>query len=129
MLESGKIKDEKRVKAFEQAIVGFDQQLEDIENGKKPEGPNPYSLTSSPKNSQSFKVTGASGLSPAKRFKTIRKAEKKKLTTEEQRERSLQEIFYFYARQHIQHNMPFHEMEEELKKIDLGEFSCIIRDF
>lgn len=76
-----------------------------------------------------MKFTAASGLSPAKRFKGIRKAEKKKYTAEERRERNLQEIFYFYARQHIQSNMEFQEFQDELKKIDLGEFSCIIRDF
>ena len=68
-------------------------------------------------------------MSPAKRFRTLRKAQTKQATPLEERKKALEEIFYFYARQHIQNNLGFEEMEDELKKLDMGEFTCLTRDF
>ena len=47
---------------------------------------------------------------------------KKKMTMEDMIEHSLNEIFLFYAKQHIKNNKAFEWMNEEMKKIDLGEF-------
>jgi Ca2+-binding EF-hand superfamily protein len=41
----------------------------------------------------------------------------------------LREIFEFYSRQHIQNNIGFDDFGDSLKKIDLGEFNGITRDF
>lgn len=83
----------------------------------------------SPKNTRDLKFTAGSMTSPTRRIKTLRKAEKKVLTPAETRDKHLSEIFSFYSRQHIQHGMAFEDFEEEMRKIDLGEFSCIVRDF
>lgn len=76
-------------------------------------------------------MTAASGAYPAFKptRKTLKKAEPKKLTKEDYIENSLKEVFDFYARQHIQHNQGFEEMNEGMKKIDLGEFNGFLTDF
>lgn len=59
----------------------------------------------------------------------LKKGQPKKLSKDELIAESLKEIFDFYARQHIQNNQGFEEMQEGLKKIDLGEFNGFLRDF
>jgi len=59
------------------------------------------------------------------------KGEKKILqeSIEEKRERALQEIFNFYARQHIPPGLPFEQLEETLKTIQVGELLIFCKDF
>ena len=58
--------------------------------------------------------------------KTLKKAT---LTKDNLIDGALREIFDFYARQHIQNNKGFEELQEGLKKIDIGEFNGFLRDF
>lgn len=64
-----------------------------------------------------------------KRFRTLKKAPEKKKTHAEKRTAIIREIFDFYSRQHIQRNVGFDEFQDSLKKIDLGEFNAMVRDF
>jgi hypothetical protein len=41
----------------------------------------------------------------------------------------MREIFEFYSRQHIQRNIGFDDFGDSLKKVDMGEFNGITRDF
>jgi hypothetical protein len=48
---------------------------------------------------------------------------------EERREKALQEIFSFYARQHIPPGLPFEKLEETLQTINIGELLVFCKDF
>ena len=79
-------------------------------------------------------VPGASDSPQSKRFTgkfatTLKKAPVKKQTIEEKLEQGVDETFNFYSRQHLKSNVGFDEMDEMMKKVDLGEFTCFIRDF
>ncbi|CAI2367979.1 unnamed protein product [Moneuplotes crassus] len=50
-------------------------------------------------------------------------------TVEEKRNRTLQEIFSFYAKQHIPPGLPFEELEDTLKTINIGELLVFCKDF
>lgn len=52
-----------------------------------------------------------------------------KETLAQKREKSLQEIFHFYAKQHIPPGLPFEELEETLKTINIGELLVFCKDF
>lgn len=129
LLNSGKIKDDKRKETIVQNIIDIDKQLGQLSPGGKnlrsPKGGisdsasvfNP-SMSPNPKNE-------------LQRFRTLKKKSppKQKQTVEEARKAALLEIFHFYSRQHIKANIKFEEFEESMKKIDLGEFTCFTRDF
>lgn len=59
------------------------------------------------------------------------KEEKKAVdeSIEERREKALQDIFTFYAKQHIPPGLPFEELEETLKTIQVGELLVFCKDF
>lgn len=57
------------------------------------------------------------------------KPEVKEISIEEKREKILQEIFDFYARQHIPPGLPFEQLEETLKSIQVGELILFCKDF
>ena len=48
---------------------------------------------------------------------------------EEKREKSLQELFSFYAKQHIPPGLPFEKLEETLQTINVGELVIFWKDF
>lgn len=45
------------------------------------------------------------------------------------RTKALNEIFFFYVRQHIRVTTNFEEKEEKFKRIALGEFLKFVKDF
>jgi len=69
-----------------------------MDTDRKLKSEKPSALVS-PTNAEGLKLKEkVSTMSPSKRFKTLRKAEKKKITPLEDRKKCLEEIFYFYAR-------------------------------
>jgi len=54
---------------------------------------------------------------------------KKEVSIEEQRELALQEIFSFYAKQHIPPGLAFEDLEETLHTINIGELLVFCKDF
>jgi len=143
LLASGNVKDYNRRESIQLMINQFDQQIKELEKSQAlpPDSPfkPPSKHTRSPvKSTTAFKSVLSSQdgnpLSPkdgaqSKRSKLKKLEPAKKLTVEEQIEVSLQEIFHFYSRQHIQHNIAFDEMKDGMKKLDLGEFNGFLRDF
>lgn len=71
--------------------------------------------------------------SPKKRYKrkTLKSTTNDllKQNPEVLREAGLNEIFQFYCRQHIPQNVRFDDLATEMKKLDLGEVNCLMRDF
>ena len=139
LLESGKIKDMKRKATITKQIGELDRQLEELDLAKElgvkqkkkggrtsPRG----AVKMDTKNTFGGDTSIFSGTSPnVKRFRTLKKAPVKKKTPAEQRAAAIREIFEFYSRQHIQRNIGFDEFQDSLKKIDLGEFNGMVRDF
>lgn len=167
-MESGRIKDQRRITSFKQYIVAIDNQLLELDtNYQASEMPQPEkqdadlgfedigsrnenlkSENDIPKDLQVLssaaedavaqadqpspdsKLSSPNTTNKAQRFRsTLIKAPPKKLTVEEKIEQGLFETFNFYSRQHIKANVGFDEMDEMMKKIDLGEFTCFTRDF
>ena len=42
---------------------------------------------------------------------------------------ALDNIFKFYSKQHIQQNLGFEELQEQMNQMDLGEFIAFAKDF
>ena len=51
------------------------------------------------------------------------------MSEEQQIENNLFEIFQFYSRQHFRQGLAFEELEDSMKKMDLGEFTKFCKDF
>ena len=91
LLNSGKIKDEKRKETIVQNIIDIDKQLKSLTSPKKENTMSESDL--------GFLSPGISpSLSKLRKFKTLKKKEGKKLTAQEARRMSLLEIFSFYSR-------------------------------
>lgn len=111
MLESGKVKDDKRRQAMMDVINQLDQQLDDLDHGIITEESrrlipkiNPNGSVRGRSKSPGRNAKGSNvveelqrQMSP-KRYRLLKKAEKKKLTPEETKEQALYDIYQFYAK-------------------------------
>ena len=145
LLASGQVKDFNRKESIQLMINQFNTQIKELEKSKLTQQESLFkrrygasaagqSVGSPAKGAIAGSMHGAESVrSPASSAKAgkklLRKGESKKLTKNELIDNSLKEVFDFYARQHIQNNQGFQEMQEGMKKIDLGEFNGFLRDF
>jgi len=55
--------------------------------------------------------------------------DRKKMSPDEILNLNLKEIFKFYSRQHVKNNVRFDEIGMNSSSINMGEFTCLCRDF